>query len=401
MEVPKFPYNEGQRQRAVDKYKTFNKLSKESYDNITSLVAHICEVPVALITLLDYDYNTFKSHYGIEEERLPREISFCAHAINYDDDITIVTDSKKDVRFLDNPLVDDGMAIFYAGVPLVDPDGFKLGTLCVFDNKPRELNENQVEAMKTLAKQVMILFEKEYQNSILTNLQLSLQNKNDVLEKFAGVVSHDLKSPLANIISLLKIIEDENKDSFNEETQLYFNYLRSASYSLRNYIDGILSFYKSDSLLERKNELVNLDVLIDELKRMLPMDGGVSIKTNFTNNTVVLNRVALQQILLNLLSNGIRYNSKSNKILEISLNEDDAYFNFSVTDNGNGISSDNYEKIFELFQTADNQNDFDSKGSGIGLTTVKKVVESLGGKVCVTSTQGVGSVFKFSLAKTL
>ncbi len=401
MKAPKLPLNEIQRQRAVDKYKTFNKLSIESYDNITSLVAHICEVPVALIALLDYDFNVFKSHHGLKEDRSPREISFCAHAINSDDDITIVHDSKKDDRFFDNPLVDEGMAIFYAGVPLVDPDGFKLGTLCVFDVKPRDLNSNQIEALKTLAKQVVILFEKEYQNNVLTNLQISLQSKNNDLEKFAGVVSHDLKSPLANIISLLKIIEDENQNNFNEDTQLYFNYLRSATNSLRNYIDGILNFYKSDSLLERKNELVNLNVLIDELKRMLPIDEGVSIKTNFANDTVVLNKAALQQVMLNLLSNAIRYNTKSNKIIEVSLIENDTYFNFSVSDNGNGILPDNFDKIFELFQTVDNQNDFDSKGSGIGLTTVKKVVESLGGKVCVSSELGIGSVFKFSLSKQL
>ncbi|WP_313791375.1 GAF domain-containing protein [Lacinutrix neustonica] len=94
-----------------------------------------------MVTLLDVDKNFLKSHYGVPFNDSPRDISFCGHAILTDDDIFIVEDSRKDKRFSDNPLVKDHNAIFYAGAPLVNAEGYKLGTLCVFDTKPRQITE--------------------------------------------------------------------------------------------------------------------------------------------------------------------------------------------------------------------------------------------------------------------
>lgn len=399
MIVPKLPENESERQKAVNKYKNLHSLSNESYDNITSLVASICNMPISLISIIDEDKNYFKSTFGLETEENLRSLSFCGHAINDSEEITIVSDSRIDERFCNNPFVLNGSAIFYAGVPLTTKDGYKIGTLCVFDDKPRQLDDNQKKALKILAEQVMILFEKEYQNTILNILQEQLKTTNENLEKFAGVVSHDLKSPLANIISLTNLIEEENEGFLNDDSKMYLSYLKSASYSLRNYIDGILNFYKSDSLLVCNKQEFKLDDLLTEVKNILPISSNVSIESNFENVVITTNKAALQQVFLNLISNALRYNSKENSLVKIIFSQDDKHLKFTVSDNGNGIESKNFKKIFDLFEVVDDVNFDKEKGSGIGLATVKKVVESLGGTISVNSIVGQGSDFSFSLAK--
>jgi signal transduction histidine kinase len=399
MIVPKLPENESERQKAVNKYKNLHSLSNESYDNITSLVASICNMPISLISIIDEDKNYFKSSFGLETEENLRSLSFCGHAINDSEAITIVNDSRIDERFCNNPFVLNGSAIFYAGVPLTTKDGYKIGTLCVFDDKPRQLDDNQKKALKILAEQVMILFEKEYQNTILNVLQEQLKTTNENLEKFAGVVSHDLKSPLANIISLTNLIEEENEGFLNDDSKMYLSYLKSASYSLRNYIDGILNFYKSDSLLVCNKQEFKLDDLLTEVKNILPISSNVSIESNFENVVITTNKAALQQVFLNLISNALRYNSKENSLVKIIFSQDDKHLKFTVSDNGNGIESKNFKKIFDLFEVVDDVNFDKEKGSGIGLATVKKVIESLGGTISVNSIVGQGSDFSFSLAK--
>ena len=143
MIAPKLPKNEKQRLKAVKEYKLLDTLPEEDFDNITNLVANICDVPISLITLLDADRNFLKSHYGIPFNESPRNISFCGHAILENNSIFIVEDATKDQRFYNNPLIKDHNVKFYAGVPLINPEGFPLGTLCVYDVKPKKLTKHQ------------------------------------------------------------------------------------------------------------------------------------------------------------------------------------------------------------------------------------------------------------------
>src|SRR5690606_15468961 len=139
--------NELQRLDVLRQYQLLDTLPENDYDDITKLISTICKVPISLITLLDSDRNFFKSHYGIPFNESPRNISFCGHAILESDDVFMIHDSRLDERFHDNPLVKELNAIFYAGVPLINPEGFALGTICVFDHQPRVLNDSQIDAL--------------------------------------------------------------------------------------------------------------------------------------------------------------------------------------------------------------------------------------------------------------
>ncbi len=153
------PPNETKRLKVLWQYEVLDTVPEEVFDDLTDLAAHICETPIALISLVDEDRQWFKSRLGLSLSETSRDISFCAHAITTDG-LLIVPDATKDKRFKDNPLVTGGQKIrFYAGAPLITPDGHALGTLCVLDKKPRALRLEQQQALRVLAHHVMTQLE--------------------------------------------------------------------------------------------------------------------------------------------------------------------------------------------------------------------------------------------------
>ena len=398
MIVPDFPKNEIERLSEVKKYKILDTLPESDFDNITSLVATICEVPISLITLLDTDRNFLKSHHGLNVQESPRDISFCGHAILQSQDIFVVEDSRKDSRFKDNPLIDQFNAIFYAGVPLRNKDGLALGTLCVYDHEPRQLTEIQKKALITLGKQVMNLFDLRLNNRLLDESKKELLERNADLSKFASHVSHDLKSPLANIISLTAFLKEEEGNVFTEESIDYINYIEESADSLKNYIDGILIHYKANELLNEDKQSIALNTLFEEVKRIHLLD-GLQFKTNTKNQNIFINKAAVTQILINLVDNALKYNNKPNPEVILNYSENKNFHIFSVTDNGIGIAQEQQNELFKLFNN-NNQTDVKgNKGTGIGLFTVKNLVKKLNGDIVLKSQIGIGSTFTFTISK--
>jgi GAF domain-containing protein len=158
MKAP-IPTNEAQRLEALKSYQVLDTEAELIYDGITALAAHICEVPVAMVSLVDESRQWFKSKLGVHQQQTPRDVAFCAHTILQDEPL-FVTDATVDSRFADSALVTGEPGIrFYAGYPLVNPEGFSLGALCVIDREPRKLSAKQQEAMQILVRQVMALLE--------------------------------------------------------------------------------------------------------------------------------------------------------------------------------------------------------------------------------------------------
>ncbi len=147
--------NEKKRLKVLWEYSILDTVPEEIFDDLTELAAKICEAPIALISLVDERRQWFKSKVGLGVRETTRDVSFCAYALNQTD-LFIVPDATADKRFAKNPLVKcDPHIRFYAGAPLVTPDGYVLGTLCVIDKVPRQLRPDQKQALRILARHVV------------------------------------------------------------------------------------------------------------------------------------------------------------------------------------------------------------------------------------------------------
>ena len=181
------PIDEAERVAALERYGILDTLPETEYDDLTLLASQICDAPVSLVSLVDSDRQWFKSHQGVDLAESPRAISFCAHAI-LGDALFEVPDATKDERFRDNPLVTGEHHVrFYAGAPLLTPDGQRLGTLCVIDRQPRQLSDSQRHALTALARQVMTLLELRRN---VAQLEQSNRELHDSREEFRGFMDN-------------------------------------------------------------------------------------------------------------------------------------------------------------------------------------------------------------------
>jgi anti-sigma regulatory factor (Ser/Thr protein kinase) len=147
-------HDETARLAALRQYRILDTEPEQAFDDLALLASHICETPVALITLVDADRQWFKARQGVAVTQTSREVSFCSHAIEHSG-LFIIPDAREDDRFRDTPFVGSGAQFrFYAGAPLLTREGAALGTLCVIDRVPRTLSRSQLEALDALRRQV-------------------------------------------------------------------------------------------------------------------------------------------------------------------------------------------------------------------------------------------------------
>ncbi len=397
---PREHINEKERLKELESFSILDTLPDEDYDNLTSIAAQICGTPISLVSLIDNKRQWFKSHHGLGVSETPKEYAFCAHAINENDKVFLIRDAREDERFHDNPLVTaDPFVIFYAGIPLVTDEGLPLGTLCVIDHEPKVLNQSQITALKALSVQVMNLLrlrKSKLDQEILIN---KLESKNHELERFADVAAHDLKSPLYSITSLADLFRKQYSNNIDEEGKNILRLIKESAEKLSSLIEGLLKYSKSEDSLKEEKSKINISTFISGISNLFSSEKNLSINLKSSLESIVANRTALDQILINLVANAIKYNDKEMIEIEIQIDEDENQYKFSVKDNGPGIKKEYQERIFNIFEVLSNSDRYGKTGNGIGLSTVKKVIELLGGTINVKSEIGQGAKFSFTLDK--
>jgi signal transduction histidine kinase len=391
---------ERERIKELKSYSILDTLPEKDYDNLTSIAAGICDTPVSLVSLLDEKRQWFKSHHGIDAIETLKEYSFCAHAINDQNNILIVEDARNDERFHDNPLVTGKpYVIFYAGVPLISDHGLPLGTLCVIDHKPNRLDQNQKASLFALSNQVMNLLKLRKRKLLLEKALHTLEEKNKDLERFAMIAAHDLKSPLNNIASMINLVMSDHVTNIDSSGKKLLETIADSSIKLGNLIDGLLAYSRSDKLSKDQTTKISIDELIKGISELSIFNSNINISLKSTLKEIYVNKSAIEQTLMNLVTNAIKYNDQSLVKIEIGISDLENYYEFYVQDNGWGIAADKLDNIFKLFKTGNKKDKLGRTGSGIGLATVKKIVETFGGSIRVESVEKRGSKFIFTIEK--
>ncbi|HHP7243592.1 MAG TPA: GAF domain-containing protein [Elainellaceae cyanobacterium] len=274
MKAAAIPASETTRLKVLHRYKILDTGAEQAFNNLTTLAAQICHSPIALITFVDESRHWFKAKCGIGVNETSRDLGFCAHAILQPDDLLIIPDTLQDERFADNPLVIHEPYIrFYAGAPLLSPDGYALGTLCVIDKIPRSLQSEQTDALKVLACQVISQLELRFTLDELAavnqKMHQYLAEVNQVTQSAAaleaGGFNADDLSAIASrtdeLGQLARVFQHAAQEIVQRETQLQqqlvdlkieINHVKRAN--------DVAQITRSDYFQELKEELAELEI---------------------------------------------------------------------------------------------------------------------------------------------
>ena len=235
-------------------------------------------------------------------------------------------------------------------------------------------------------------------NHDLSKTVRDLETSNQEHRSFAHIIAHDLKSPLRGIGTVADRLIRSYSDKLDKEGTDQLRLLIIRARRMSDFIDGILRYAEIGYVCEERHN-VDVTALLTEIIGEIVIPDNIEVVIEPNMPIVLAERLRLKQVLQNLMSNAVKYIDKPKGLIKIDCTEENNFWKFSVADNGCGINEKYFEKIFEIFQTLVPRDKTES--TGIGLTIVKKVVELYGGKVWVTSKIGEGSVFFFTLPKTI
>ena len=223
-----------------------------------------------------------------------------------------------------------------------------------------------------------------------------LEKTNKELDKFAYIVSHDLKAPLRAIGNLTDWITQDSADNLTDESKENFQIIKGRVKRMEQLINAILEYSKV-SKHKGTQELFSFNEIIHNAVDLAGTDSNCKVEISGTMPEYYGDKVKYQQVFMNLISNGIKHNNKEQKKIEISCREEGKFWEFMIKDNGPGIDKRFHEKVFVIFQTLKARDEFES--TGIGLSIVKKIVEEAGGSIRIESTPGEGAAFYFTVPK--
>ena len=386
---------EEQRVAALRSYGILDTPREEEFDEIVRVVSALCGTPISVINLIDHDRQWFKAEVGLGLRETPLPASICAHAI-LQPDLFIVPDTLRDARFADNPLVTGNPHLRgYAGALLETPDGLPLGTICVLDYEPRELDENQKALLRLMAQQIMKLFELRRLNAqersareraetdartIGTKLS-DVAREAELREQFIAVLGHDLRNPLASIQAGAHLVK-RGKLDLDEMLRLTHGSIARMS----ALIDNILDFARGrlgDGIDLTQSDVALEPVLrqvVDELRTASP-DREILARIALDGN-VRCDPGRIGQLLSNLLGNALTHGAGAP--VEVAAVITDGTFELTVSNSGAPIPAAALPKLFEPFFRGEGRGN--EQGLGLGLYICAEIARAHGGTLVATST---------------
>lgn len=378
--------------------------AKTDNDNIASdieamlnLSATLCNTPYSNLHLLVSEEAPIRKIFAAQSIYIEESTPFCKYLYQNNLPFLLIPDASKDERFNHLESVKNKEYCFYAGVKLKSPAKKDVGILYVTDVKPKKLIKRQQKGLKLLGKHLYSRLQGHKNTIELRELKNELQNRNEHLRNFAGIISHDMKMPLANTILTCDLMRSKYRDKLDEEGFDYLHRMKQSSLMLSEYITNILQHYQSDQIAAMESEEFYLHDLLEDTIDLLNIQEVCDINLPENNYQIIGNKTALGQIFINLLTNSLKYNDKGKIVIDIDCDKDKNYFHFSFRDNGIGISEEQLPCIFNLFKTFGQIDRNGNIGNGIGLSTVRKLIMSLGGDIKVESELGRNTVFYFNI----
>lgn len=407
-----------ERLAALAGYEIVGTPREQQYDAITRLVAHICQSPVGMISLIEQDRQWYKSVCNFEITEVTLNLSICVHTIA-SGDLLVIPDTRLDPRTRDNPLVTAAPHVrFYAGAPLVTPDGQALGSLCVVDIRPRELSAAQCDALKTLAEHVVNLFElrrtlrlrdeeiarREQIEAELSRAKEAAEASGRAKDRFFATLSHELRTPLTPVlITAAAMAVDEALPPAVREIGKMIQ--RNVQHEVR-LIDDLLDVSRIiNGKLELTKQTLDVHLVVDECVSMCSPEAAakrqeLSIDLRATRPYVVGDAARLKQVVCNLLRNAIRFTPEGGHV-KIETADAGGHVRVEVIDDGIGMEPSRISRMFEPFEQADRPAAA-SGGLGLGLAIAKGFVEGHGGQITGHSDGvGRGATFAVELPATV
>ncbi|TAG10844.1 MAG: sensor histidine kinase [Sphingobacteriia bacterium] len=387
MVPPHIPSDDHRRLKELYRYEVLDTSYEDEFNDVAQLAATICKTPIALISMVDAKRQWFKAKYGIEDNEFSRDISFCGHTITADSSIFEIEDATIDERFIDNPLVTGEPYIrFYAGVPLVNKNGFKVGTISVLDTKPGMLSAEQVFTLQTMAKQVVKLLDQNLLNKQLEHQQIKLQQQMEMQNRILSIIAHDVRNPIGAVKS---IIELNARKILSQEDSVEL--MNMAGKQIDGTVELLNNLVDWGSMQMRgkgfETEKVHMRTLVSNMFKSFEV--MASLKSNIMVNLVdedlfIRSDInAMRFILRNLISNANKFTKEG--VITVYAHQEATKIMLSVSDTGVGMTLEMQTKLFDGEHYQSTTGTGNEKGSGLGLILTKDFVQMLGGTIYVES----------------
>jgi signal transduction histidine kinase len=395
MIIAPIPANDDQRIEELYRYEILDTPYEEEFDDIVKLASRICNTPISLITLVEKSRQWFKAKIGIDSSETSRDVSFCSHSLDMHTDLLMVEDATQDERFHDNPfVVEDPKIKFYAGVPLVSSNGYKLGTLCVINSIPQLLTAEQSFALKVLADQVMKMLELRIRNKQLQNAHKRQLQQSELHNKIISIIAHDVRNPVASIKNIMDLAKSNilTEEEAKELMLMAEDQLDGTIKLLADLLDWGRMQINAQSNAEP--EKIHLHGLVIEKLEALQVNAALkgNILYNFVKEDifVLAEKNALGFIVRNLLSNAMKFTSGGS--ISVYAHTEGSKLSIKVADTGVGMNEQTRARLFDgKGSMSTNLGTNNEKGSGLGLMLTKDFVELLGGHIYVESELGKGT----------
>lgn len=334
---------EQQRLTTLENYQVMDSAQERNFDELTELASTICGASISLISLVDGNRQWFKSRVGLDASETPKSIAFCSHAI-LQDEVFEIPDALADKRFVDNPLVTGSPDIrFYAGAPLVAPDGSPIGTLCVIDREPKKLTEGQTRALQILSHQVVGQLE-------LRKQKLELEQNYHQQQNMLASIAHDLRSPFSSILGLSGQLSKKAEHMSHERIVRFSHNILNASLQVYQLLDEMLQWSTQNVRASKVNiepelllplvsasfELLEEALKLKDIRYQCHVAPGVTLMADST---------LLKSVVRNLLNNAIKFTPDGGRI-DITTSEDANMLRVHVINTGEHIAEELQHTLF-------------------------------------------------------